>query len=60
MAAGDAGVKVYVRVEDLDRYLERAEELGGARLVPPMELPGGFGRIAVLADPDGNPVGLWA
>ena len=25
----------------------------------PMDLPGGYGRIAIFADPDGNPVGLW-
>jgi hypothetical protein len=56
----DAGVKIYMRVDDLDRYLDRAEQLGGQRLVPPMDLPGDFGRIAVFADPDGNPVGLWA
>jgi hypothetical protein len=56
----DAGVKIYMRVDDLDRYLDRAEQLGGRRLVPPMDLPGDFGRIAIFADPDGNPVGLWA
>lgn len=57
---GDTGVKIYMRVDDLDAYLARAEELGGTRLVPPMDLPGDFGRIAIFADPDGNPVGLWA
>lgn len=60
MAPGDTGVKIYVRVDDLDSYLARAEALGGTRLLPPTDLPGGYGRIAVLADPDGNPVGLWA
>ena len=57
---GDTGVKVYVRAEDLDAYLTRAAELGGTALVPPMELPGGYGRIAIFADPDGNAVGLWS
>jgi predicted enzyme related to lactoylglutathione lyase len=56
----EAGVKLYVRVDDLDAYLARAEKLGGRRLVEPTDLPGDFGRFAVLADPDGNPVGLWA
>ncbi len=59
-APGDTGVKIYVRVDDLGAYLERAESLGATPLVPPMDLPGGYGRIAVFADPDGNPVGLWA
>jgi uncharacterized protein len=54
-----AGVKIYMRVDDLDAYLDRAEKLGGRRLVPPFALPGDAGRIAVFADPDGNRVGLW-
>jgi uncharacterized protein len=59
-APGDTGVKIYVRVDDLEGALARVGELGGEALAPPMELPGGYGRIAVAADPDGNPVGLWA
>jgi predicted enzyme related to lactoylglutathione lyase len=59
-APGDTGVKIYLRVDDLDAYLNRAEALGGTRILPPTDLPGDFGRIAVLADPDGNAVGLWA
>jgi predicted enzyme related to lactoylglutathione lyase len=55
----DAGVKIYVRVDDLDGYLARAEQLGGKAVVPPTDLPGDYGRIAVFTDPDGNPVGLW-
>jgi predicted enzyme related to lactoylglutathione lyase len=58
-APGDTGVKIYVRVDNLNAYLERATKLGGKTLVPPMDLPGDYGRIAVFADPDGNPVGLW-
>jgi uncharacterized protein len=57
---GDTGMKIYVRVDDLDAYLDRAEALGGKRLVPPTDLPGGFGRFAIFIDPDGNQVGLWA
>lgn len=60
MAPGDTGVKIYMRVDDLDAYLDRAEKLGGKRLVPPTDLPAGYGRFAIFADPDGNPVGLWA
>ncbi|HEY3261427.1 MAG TPA: VOC family protein [Pseudonocardiaceae bacterium] len=57
---GEAGVKIYVRVDDLDACLDRAEALGGKRLVPPTDLPGDFGRFAIFTDPDGNQVGLWA
>lgn len=60
MGEGDAGVRFYVRVDDLEAYLARAEQLGGARLVEPTELPDGFGTFAMVTDPDGNTVGLWA
>ncbi len=57
---GDKGVKIYVKVDDLGAALERAEQLGGTRLVEPTPLPEGFGTFAMVADPDGNAVGLWA
>jgi predicted enzyme related to lactoylglutathione lyase len=56
----EKSVKIYIRVDDLDAYLDRAEKLGGLRLVPPMDLPGDFGRFAIFTDPDGNQVGLWS
>src|SRR5260370_7294350 len=39
MQPGDTGVKVYVKVDDLDAYLDRAKALGGKRLVPPPDPP---------------------
>ena len=57
---GDTGVKIYIKVDDLDAYLARAEALGGKKLVPPTPLPGDYGTFAVFTDPDGNQVGLWA
>lgn len=57
---GDTGVKIYIKVADLDAYLARAESLGGRKLVPPTDLPGEFGKFAIFTDPDGNQVGLWA
>jgi predicted enzyme related to lactoylglutathione lyase len=51
------GVVVYFRVDDVEAALDRAEKLGGGRRLEPMAIPG-RGRIAVFADPDGNPVGL--
>ena len=56
----DQGVKIYMRVDDLDAYLDRAEKLGGRRLVPPTDLPGDYGRFAIFTDPDGKQVGLWS
>lgn len=60
MAPGDTGVKVYVKVPDLPAHLEKATLLGATTVLEPMDLPGGMGTIAVVLDPDGNPVGLWA
>jgi len=51
-------VTVYVEVNDLQAYLDKAATLGGKTLVPPVEIPG-QGSFAWLADPDGNVIGLW-
>ena len=48
----------YVEVEDLQATLDRAAELGGKVLMPPMEIPGGNVTLAAFADPDGNMIGL--
>ena len=54
------GVTVYMRVDDLQAALDRAEALGGKPLVPPTDLPDGYGRFALFADPDGHTIGLWS
>jgi predicted enzyme related to lactoylglutathione lyase len=61
-AQADPNMDGYALVDTnaLDTYLDRAERLGGKRLVPPTDLPEGYGRFAVFTDPDGNQVGLWA
>lgn len=50
-------VTVYVQVDDLKAYLDKAQALGGKTLVPPVEIP--TGTFAWFADPDGNTIGLW-
>jgi predicted enzyme related to lactoylglutathione lyase len=50
-------IAFYVEVDDLPGYLQKAGELGGKTLVPPVEIP--TGTFAWLSDPDGNVVGLW-
>lgn len=58
---GDMGggkrVTVYVAVNDLQAYLDKAEELGGTTLMPPSEIMEGV-TIAMFADPEGNITGL--
>jgi uncharacterized protein len=49
-------VTVYVEVEDVNVALARAEELGGKRLIGPLEIPTGW--FAWFQDLDGNTIGL--
>ncbi|WP_319533544.1 VOC family protein [uncultured Cohaesibacter sp.] len=53
-----AGVVVYLACKDIDAALAKVEELGGKLLAPKMDLPADMGQVAVVADCDGNPVGL--
>jgi predicted enzyme related to lactoylglutathione lyase len=50
-------VTVYVQVDDVKAYLDKAQKFGGKTLVPPVEIP--TGTFAWLADPEGNTIGLW-
>lgn len=49
---------VYVEVDEIESYLEKAKELGGGVAVPKNEIPT-MGWFAHLTDPDGNLVGLF-
>jgi predicted enzyme related to lactoylglutathione lyase len=53
-------VTIYMKVDDLEAYLDRAEKLGGKTIVGPTDLPGDFGQFALFADPAGHTVGLWS
>jgi uncharacterized protein len=61
MALPDASVSPhwhpYVAVEDVDRTVARAKELGAAVPAEPMDVPK-VGRIAVLCDPQGASFGI--
>jgi uncharacterized protein len=50
-------VRVYIQVDDLQAFLDRAERLGGKTLMPPTEIPGAV-TMAMFKDPEGNQVGL--
>lgn len=51
-------VTIYVQVDDLQAYLDKAESLGGKAIIPPTEVPG-MGAFAWFSDIDGNTIGLW-
>ncbi|MCA9660652.1 MAG: VOC family protein [Myxococcales bacterium] len=48
----------YVVVDDLGRARERVKQLGGAVVVPLIEVPN-VGNIALIADPTGGHIGLF-
>jgi hypothetical protein len=49
----------YVAVDDVEAALQRAESLGGARLLGPAESPTGL-VIGHFTDPEGNRIGVAA
>jgi predicted enzyme related to lactoylglutathione lyase len=52
-----AQVAFYVAVPDLQVALDKATQLGGKVITPPMDVPGGP-AIAFFSDPAGNRIGL--
>jgi len=48
---------IYVRVPDLKKALDAAEQLGGKTIMPPTSTVGSR-RIAQFEDPEGNIIGL--
>jgi len=50
--------RIYVQVDAIEPYLQRASELGGGIAEPKTEIPQ-VGWWAFLTDPDGNMVGLF-
>lgn len=55
---GRAMTTVYAHVDDVDKYLERAESLGAKKIFGPDDV-GETVTIAQFADPQGNIFGLW-
>ena len=49
---------IYVKVENLQAYLDKAERLGGKTIVLPTPIPN-IGSFAMFQDPEGNLVGLF-
>lgn len=48
----------YIRVESIDEYVDKAEQLGGRVLVQKEEV-GDMGYFCILLDPQGNQIALW-
>jgi predicted enzyme related to lactoylglutathione lyase len=50
---------IYVEVDDIPAYLEKAKSLGAEPIFGPMDLGSGYGSIGMFKDPDGILVGLY-
>jgi predicted enzyme related to lactoylglutathione lyase len=50
-------VTVYIEVDDVQKYLDKATELGGKALLPVISIP--EGQFSWFSDPEGNVIGLW-
>ena len=50
-------VTVYVEVDDIPAYLAKAEQLGGKKIVGPIDIP--TGSFAWMADVEGTVIGLF-
>jgi len=55
--AGDAGVRPYIYVEDVDDTLGKVMAQGGEIVTPPY--PEGDLWVATFRDPAGNVIGVW-
>jgi uncharacterized protein len=56
---GSGHVTFYVRVDDIQGALDKAESLGGKTVLPVMTIPDTV-TLAMFADPEGHIVGLTA
>ncbi len=56
-ASKTSGVFVYIHVDNIERILNKARELGGRIILP--KTPQGPAFSAFFADPEGNVFGLW-
>lgn len=57
-AAPSGGVVLYVEVDDLHAYVERATAMGATVALPITEVAGTKLAVAWLQDPQGNVIGL--
>ena len=54
----DGHVTFYVEVADVGEALEKAESLGGSRMMGPDEVPGVGITIGLFTDPEGHVIGV--
>ncbi len=58
--ADKPGILFYIDVEDIEVTIKKAEELGGKTIKGKTQISPDIGYFALLADLEGNQIGLWA
>ena len=53
------GTVLYIHVDDLEESLDRARMMGGSLVQGRTKITDTAGSFAIVADPDGNHLGLW-
>jgi predicted enzyme related to lactoylglutathione lyase len=58
--SSEAGVMLYIEVEDIPAALKKIEAGGGKQIKEKTQISPEHGYFALFADGEGNMVGLWA
>jgi predicted enzyme related to lactoylglutathione lyase len=58
-AEGHNFVQLFIQVDSVTDYVQKAERLGARAIIPPQTLPEG-GVLAIMQDPQGIPFGLMS
>ena len=60
MPSETAGTVPYCEVPAIKAAHDKALKAGATTMMPPSEIPGGMGWIAVVVAPGGVPIGFWS
>lgn len=58
--ADKAGIFLYIKVENIEATIKKGEEIGGKTVKGKTKIAPEMGYYAILADLEGNQIGLWA
>ena len=58
--AEKAGIFLYIEVEDIETTIKNGEKIGGKTVKGKTMIGPEYGYFAVLADLEGNQIGIWA
>jgi predicted enzyme related to lactoylglutathione lyase len=51
-------ISIFIRVDDIDATLAKAQQLGAQLVLPKVQQPGGGPHIGIIRTPEGHPIGI--